>query len=391
MNILVISPIYPGPGIGENYTKVVHYFVREWNQLGVNVRVISVPSYFPKLFYHIPKKLVFLIQKLFNPPIPVKRNHEVETYEIDGVSVCRVPLFKVHPWSKISRKILKKAAINIVNILKKSDFHPDVVVGHWFDPTIYFVDYLKQYYKCKSSLVIHNNSFRYAECVNGVDIWGCRKVETSEVFSALFPNQKISFRCYSGIPELFLDSVPSKSWSKIKRFIYVGTLIPRKYPDVVIEALVKSRIKDFELNIIGEGSLYTKLCEQVNKYNLHGQVSLRGRIERSEIIKELDVSDVFIMISKDEVFGLVYIEAMARGCIVIASEKEGMEGIIKNGYNGFLIPAGNEERLIDVINHISSMTAGERKKISECAQQTASELTDKKVAIQYLDKIKSII
>ena len=174
-------------------------------------------------------------------------------------------------------------------------------------------------------------------------------------------------------------------------FIYVGTLIPRKYPDVVIDALAKSDVKEFRLSIIGEGSLYGKLSNQVSKYDLSNQVRLLGRIDRTKIIEELDKSDVFIMISKDEVFGLVYIEAMARGCIVIASEKEGMEGIIKNGHNGFLVPAGNEEKLIEVINHISNMTVGERKKISEYAQQTAIELTDKKVARLYLDKIKSII
>ena len=42
------------------------------------------------------------------------------------------------------------------------------------------------------------------------------------------------------------------------------------------------------------------------------------------------------MISQGEAFGLVYLEAMARGCITIASRGEGFDGIIKDGINGFL-------------------------------------------------------
>ena len=59
--------------------------------------------------------------------------------------------------------------------------------------------------------------------------------------------------------------------------------------------------------------------------------------------------DVFIMISKNETFGLVYLEAMAVGCITIASRQEGFDGIIKHGYNGFLCEAGNQEELEKLI------------------------------------------
>ena len=40
-------------------------------------------------------------------------------------------------------------------------------------------------------------------------------------------------------------------------------------------------------------------------------------------------ADCFVMVSSREAFGLVYVEAMAKGCIVIATKGQGMDGIIK--------------------------------------------------------------
>ena len=59
-------------------------------------------------------------------------------------------------------------------------------------------------------------------------------------------------------------------------------------------------------------------------------------MKREEVIRQMDNHDVFVMISRNETFGLVYLEAMARGCITIASRNEGFDGVIEHGVNGFL-------------------------------------------------------
>lgn len=390
MNILVITPIYPGPGIGENFTKVVHYFTKEWIKNGENVQVISTPSFFPKIMYKIPNFLKTFLQNKLSVTFPTQRNSKIEHYTIDGVPVCRIPLFKSHPKAKISLNVFKQASSDIIQILHKKGFNPDIIVGHWFDPTIYFINVLKVHYNCKASLVVHNHTFKYTKYIDGPDIWGCRKIDTAETFNRLFPSKSISFRCCSGIPSSYTIGVPHRDWIKIKNFIYVGTLIGRKYPQIIIEAILKSQVSDFRLKYIGEGGLRGTLEKQIKKYNLENKVEILGRLSRDEIVKNLDKSDVFIMVSKDEVFGLVYLEAMARGCIVIAAEKEGMEGIIKSGNNGFLIPAGDETKLIETINLINSMDITKRNEISNNAIVTAQEFTDEKVAMKYLDRLKSV-
>ena len=95
------------------------------------------------------------------------------------------------------------------------------------------------------------------------------------------------------------------------------------------------------------------------------------------------------MLSTDETFGLVYLEAMARGCIVIASSDEGMDGIIEHGVNGFLCKAGDSEALADIIYTIKSLSVDQLINISESGLQTAKRMNDEKMAEEYINFFKN--
>ena len=58
-------------------------------------------------------------------------------------------------------------------------------------------------------------------------------------------------------------------------------------------------------------------------------------------------SDIFILPSRNETFGMVYMEAMASGCITVCSKNDGVDGIIRDGINGFLCE-DIEETLIEM-------------------------------------------
>ena len=98
-------------------------------------------------------------------------------------------------------------------------------------------------------------------------------------------------------------------------------------------------------------------------------------------------SDVFALVSEKEVFGLVYLEAMLQGCIVIAAKGGGVDGIIIDGVNGFLCEQGNSKELSGIISKILRMTDAERKQISDNAAETATQYSDSQVAKMYLSNI----
>ena len=127
--------------------------------------------------------------------------------------------------------------------------------------------------------------------------------------------------------------------------------------------------------------------EMAERKGCEKKVRLLGRVSREEVRKMMDRNDVFVMISRNEAYGLVYLEAMSRGMITIASKNEGFDGIIEDGKNGFLCEAGNVAELTRVINRIRSMNEEELQAISENAWKTAAELTDRKVANAYLNSL----
>lgn len=98
-------------------------------------------------------------------------------------------------------------------------------------------------------------------------------------------------------------------------------------------------------------------------------------------------SDVFAMVSKPEAFGLVYVEAMSKGCITIGTKGQGIDGVIEHGENGFLCEARNVEDLKDIFIEINQMTYDDKINLANNAIKTASLLTDSNVASDYLKKI----
>ena len=98
-------------------------------------------------------------------------------------------------------------------------------------------------------------------------------------------------------------------------------------------------------------------------------------------------AECFVMVSAPEAFGLVYLEAMGKGLITIGTRDQGIDGVIVDGYNGFLCDAGNVEELAGIINKINALTPAERQAISFRAIQTVSELTDVKAAQKYMDAV----
>lgn len=396
-NILILSHVYPGAGVPDAFTPVVHYFVKEWVKIGYNVRVVSIWNYFPFFYYLAPKWVRNFAVKKFGCVLPEKQLPEDTIYELDGVKVYRLTLKKMLPASEVSPIKLDTIAHKIVCALENENFVPDFIVSHWATPQIYISKKLKDVYHSKTALVLHEDGSRikqfdnWKELVDNIDVWGYRSLAIKNSFEKNYGRQARSFRCCSGIPDFYLKNRPMRTWATRNRYIYVGYLLRRKYADVAVNAVADLYKKEnYRFDIIGDGEMKQELAYLLNEKQIESYVHLLGRLPRNEVISHLDDSDIFIMISKNEVFGLVYLEAMARGCIAIASKNEGMEGIIKDGYNGFLCEAGNYDELKRILSKIDNMSSDKLKEISENAIHTAEQYTDVAVAKQYIDNVVNL-
>lgn len=152
----------------------------------------------------------------------------------------------------------------------------------------------------------------------------------------------------------FLDYKPSeRQGDKEFRFIAIGTLLPRKGFDLLIKAFAASGLADkgCRLSIIGEGPARPELEQLITECNVAESVLLLGRKVKTEIVQALRDSDVFVLSSRAETFGVVCIEAQSQGLPCVATICGGPEEFITEK-DGVLIPPENVEELTKAMVYV---------------------------------------
>jgi glycosyltransferase involved in cell wall biosynthesis len=119
-------------------------------------------------------------------------------------------------------------------------------------------------------------------------------------------------------------------------------------------------------------------------------VEFRGKVSRPEAIELMKGSHVFLLLSKYETLGLVYLEAMAAGDIVIGSKDEGIDGIIEHSKNGFLCWPGNIVGLKRTIEYILNLPGKDVEEAVKKAYRTVGNYTDDRAAENYLNHIRKV-
>jgi D-inositol-3-phosphate glycosyltransferase len=92
-----------------------------------------------------------------------------------------------------------------------------------------------------------------------------------------------------------------------------------------------------------------RLRKLVAEYELDGVVRFLGKRDQDSLPYYYSASDIVVVPSEYESFGLVALEAMACGTAVIASETGGLAFLIKDGETGFHVPAGDAAILAEKI------------------------------------------
>lgn len=400
-NILLLTTIYPLPTKDNQGTPVCHYFAREWVKMGYNVRVVHFQTVFPAPFYWLARMNRKLIAAKTGAVVYTVRD-KGEIYESEGVKVNRIPLFKPIPHGGYSKKAIRDAIGKIVGWNAESRFVPDVIIGHFPNPQIEIVGLLKDIYSKATTAIVMHGDVELAKKVYGerlvplaqkIDIWGYRNKSVQEQFERTVMKTPKAFICYSGIPEDYITSENTHHFDGVAtRYVYVGEMIERKYPVVVLDALKEAYPEgNYEMAYVGAGQLLETIKSRVAAEGLQAKVQVLGKILRDSIKEQYDKADVMVMISRGEAYGLVYLEAMARGCITIASRNEGFDGIIVDGENGFLCKAGDVDDLVQIMRKIEAMTNEEKVAMSEKAIETARSLTDFLAAKRYIEDVQSMI
>lgn len=211
------------------------------------------------------------------------------------------------------------------------------------------------------------------ETQNLVDARGAKKILKKAVLRTLFrrisyflaigkhgreffleygvPSDKVGIAPYTVDNEFFqrLSSQCGPQRDKVRQelgilpdqcvFIFCGKLIAKKQPGLLLEAFARLPRPDKGfLLYVGDGELRSNLERRIADLGL-GNVSIQGFKNQTELPRFLTASDVFVLPSRFEPWGLVVNEAMNAKLPVIASNMVGASGdLVEEGCNGFVVP-----------------------------------------------------
>ena len=108
-------------------------------------------------------------------------------------------------------------------------------------------------------------------------------------------------------------------------------------------------------HIVGEGLMEEELRKLVDELGLNGTVRFLGGMVQSDVIREFQKADIFLLPSVEEALGVVLLEAQAIGLPVLATDVGSVRQALRDGESGYLVPPENPDllaqRLIGLLEH----------------------------------------
>lgn len=346
MRILVITDLYPIKD-NEKYTpKTILQFVKSWEKLGHDVDVIR-PNFLLNSFLrkkHFYKDGFYGQIENLNYFLPFIGNvkKKVKTPLIADLVIAHMPSGIIFA-NKLKLPFIAGVHISDLEVLTNPIY------------SIYFKKALEKGYE------------------NAVKI-ACRSKCIKQKFLKLYPQyEDKTFVAYSGIDKKIIKK---REWNPDKKIkiLTCANFIKRKNIDKVIMACEK--LDNIELTIIGDGK------ETNNLKKLSKKPIFMGHLSHNDVLQKMQEADIFILPSEKETFGMVYLEAMASGCITVGLQNDGIDGIIINKKNGFLTNLNNiSETLKDIIN------SNRQNLILDATYKTILKYSKENAALNYLNNV----
>ena len=337
MKILVVTDLYPIKDDEKCTPKTIKDFVDGWEKLDQEVRVIKPNFLFNSFLRRKPfyKSAIYGKVENINYFLPFVGNikRKIKTEFTPDIVIAHMPSGVIFA-NKLKLPFVAGVHVSDLEVLTKPIY------------SIYFKTELEKAYK---------NATKIA----------CRSNVLKQKFLKLYPEyENKTFVCYSGI-----DFEPTKrSWqpSDEIKVLTCANLIKRKNVDLVIKECENLNV---ELRIIGDGK------ELKNLKKLSSKPVFLGYLPHTKVLEEMKKADIFALPSINETFGMVYLEAMASGCITVCRKDDGVSGIIKHGENGYFWEDGIIEKIINSKN---------QNKILENSYQTLKNYTSLGACKNYL-------
>jgi glycosyltransferase involved in cell wall biosynthesis len=174
------------------------------------------------------------------------------------------------------------------------------------------------------------------------------------------PAVRSAFRAANGIPE---DAVVIVSHGRLDRNKRVDRII-RAFQELSVEH------KNLWLLLTAHGPIREEVEQTIARIDERCRVKLLEFQE--DVCKLVQASDIYVLASDNEGFGIALVEALATGLICVATDIPGPADIVVDGENGFLV-AESDQGVLDGLKRALALRANERELMQRQARRTAVE------------------
>ena len=135
--------------------------------------------------------------------------------------------------------------------------------------------------------------------------------------------------------------------------VFVGRHIPEKGVLAIVPAVARARhrIPGLRCLIFGDGPERGRVLSQIDDYLLFGSIEAPGFVPADRVDRALREALCLVLPSRREGYGLVVVEAAARGTpsLVVAGPDNAAVELVEHGVNGFVAPSASPEDLAEVM------------------------------------------
>jgi glycosyltransferase involved in cell wall biosynthesis len=274
------------------------------------------------------------------------------------------------------------------NVVKKEGL-PDLIYSHYLQNSSMAL-IAKQKYGLPIVGMEHWSELGYEIISNKVKYWAQNTYKDLDLLLTVSTALRINIEKNFSVNSIIVNNmvghefsyVPTERKGKTVRYVTTGNLLPVKGFDNLIMAFGKLNLPSdsWTLNIIGGGKERDNLQKLIDSVGLSNNIHLLGRKSREGVIEMLHDSDVYIMSSRSETFGVAAIEALACGLPVIATDCGGARDFVTKE-NGKICAVDDIYKLSDAILYMYKYTGNyDRAQIAaDCQKRFSSEAIGKQL------------
>lgn len=293
------------------------------------------------------------------------RDWDVGIEKLSSHKRVKLKWLKVKAFGDIRTIVYSSAVTEPLN-----DYNPDVVIASEYNAIA--LDALKWARKHKKPYISWTDGTPYSER----NINKIQKLQRKYVIK--YAEAYIASSSKSKEVQMSYGAESSKIWTSLltvdinkylverktgstPTLVFVGSLIERKGLDLLIAALSKITDIPYKVLVAGDGTEKGKYIQQAEQAGIMDRMKFLGFVTGSEMKHIYAQSDIFVMPTREDCFGLVLVEAMCAGLPILVSKyADGAYEVVEEGVNGQIFDPYDVESTAKLL--ADSLTNMERMK-----------------------------